>query len=847
MAVKQAHRLVVIVATRPGEALEQLTVLSSAQQQGWRLRVRVFSEGGIDKAEHKILRRHGWLGGPGTRADAAAYMADSASPALLVPPGADLRELMPSLSEVTIPEPAPPAPVVPKPPVPAPVVPKPLAPVKRSLAPGTRQAVFLVATHNRPQLLAAVLHHLSLQQVPAGWDYEILVAGQEGDPGQGVVARFERARFFSTASAKVTDKLNHLAKHTEAELLLMADDDDLQPPNRLAAAVRSLEQGAQWSGSGLHRFLNTATGAMARWDGRAISGHVGTSISITRQLFLKVGGYPSVAAGKDGHLEYRIRTKATTGRFADISKDIGEGLICLQHGANINTRPFPAKGEKRTKGKFSIVGEGHWTSANLSDAVQQTIRELTTPHIHITITSFNRPGEALALLRQVQSYSDAKVSVALINDFSTADYTAVEKHLLDCGWTYTKTQYNHGKRGYFKLVREALVQALSCPASTYYFIQDDMILCPRFFPKSQALWEKLPYGKGTLYLFRDNGDRSRWTGLPYQDHGWFEHTGWVDCAAFMYGPMALRAFSSATEPPVRWFQDDRGSGTGRQLSMSLKGQGLCMYRAARSLAGHSESESQMNPAIRARQALVTADFDDRVVGNMATIARRADRLPSVVRSILPQVDHLNVYLNDHEKVPSCLNHPRISVFRWQDHGDRGDAGKFFRVAEVNGLYFTFDDDIIYPSDYVAALEHKIDHYHRKVVVGVHGSIVRAPFISYKASRRVMHYRQSLAADTTVHLLGTGTTAFDTSCLRLTPEDFEAPNMADVWFGLRGQTQGVPFVAVERVAGWLRDAPSDGGGIYEASMHNDQGRLRDQVLAEHSWRLGRTRYVVRSSE
>jgi len=393
MAVKQAHRLIVITTTRPGQAEQQLDLLSSAVQQGWRLQVRVFGEGGVNKAERRIIQRHGWHGGPGTRAEAAAYMADSASPALLVPPGADLRALIPGLSMPAVPV------LAPLPELPVPVVVPPttvvaLAPpvvTRPPPAPGTRLAVFLVATSNRPQLLAAVLHHLSLQTIPAGWDYEILVGGQPGDPGEAVAARSIRTTFVAVPSTKVTDKLNHLAKSTEAELLLMADDDDLQPPNRLAAAVRSLEQGAEWSGSGLHRFLDRATGAMARWDGKAISGHVGTSISITRQLFLKVGGYPSVDAGKDGHLEYRIRTKATTGRFADISGDIGEGLICLQHGNNINTRPFPAQGVKVSKGNFSIVGEGHWSAVNLPVAIQRTLQSLMGAPIPIPVA----PGPAL--------------------------------------------------------------------------------------------------------------------------------------------------------------------------------------------------------------------------------------------------------------------------------------------------------------------------------------------------------------------------------------------------------------------------------------------------------------------
>ncbi len=1027
-------------------------------------------------------------------------MADSASPALLVPPGADLRELIPGLPElVTYPKfgwkPREPVVVLhPLEPVVAewPVAPVewPVAPVEWSPAPGTRLAVFLVATSNRPQLLAAVLHHLSLQQVPAGWDYEIMVAGQANDPGKDVVTRYARARFFATESSKVTDKLNHLAKSTEAELLLMADDDDLQPPNRLAAAVRAFDQGAQWSGTGLHRFLNTTTGAMARWDGKAISGHVGTSISITRQLFLKVGGYPSVAAGKDGHLEYRIRTKATTGRFADISGDIGEGLICLQHGNNINTRPFPKKGKKRRKGKFSIVGEGHWTSANLPAEIIRSIQGLTMAprgrwnEVTATLASIPARRKALkqvvaSLLPQVDrlcvylnGYADVpefldhpRIIVARSQDHG--DRGAAGKmfwcealsgfhFVCDDDIIYPpdyvrRTTQSLAKQGYRAAVSYH-GSRLRFPISTYHSSRQvlhcmkhvgadtpahvigtgvlayhtDLLRLQRAdFPVPNmvdvafalvAQRKRIPllvlahkgrwlrFIKGTVgnSIFahaaqpkllteprdvrRSTSDVNTQTVLSWprwQLHGtaqapplrvirkqvltiliaafnavrWLPlavesvleqrlPTGWrlqvligvdnhpatskvahaihdprvgvVDMVTnggpyfvrntlelFTQGELVQSVDADDTIPPGRLFKFIRAFEANPNLSFVnswystvgenhatelVKGPafGVWMFRRkvldrlggyynwrcaadsefvrrgfaaglrskvlpeslydARQSGGqltrHKDTNNKSPVRLRHSRRIkrdqagykrgkpvpclspergaigkVTGNLmpdHTMVVAALACIPSRAKTLPRVVESLLPQVDRLCLYLNGYGDVPEFLKHPRITVARSQDHGDRGDAGKMFWTGQDEGYYLTCDDDIIYPPDYVAQVVRGIEKYHRKAAVGFHGNVLVPPIHSYIRSKRSIRFSEPLSCDTPAHILGTGVAGFHTDTIRVRPSDFALPNMADNWFGVLSQQQRVPLVVLAHPGRWLRNLDYYADSIFSHS-------------------------------
>lgn len=87
-------------------------------------------------------------------------------------------------------------------------------------------------------------------------------------------------------------------------------------------------------------------------------------------------------------------------------------------------------------------------------------------------------------------------------------------------------------------------------------------------------------------------------------------------------------------------------------------------------------------------------------------------------------------------------------------------------------------------------------------------------VDYHRARRLLHFSRALAADTPVHVLGTGVCGYHASAIRVDPSAFAAPNMADVWFALLGQRQGVPFVCLARENGWLREQP----GFREDSVY-----------------------------
>jgi hypothetical protein len=218
---------------------------------------------------------------------------------------------------------------------------------------------------------------------------------------------------------------------------------------------------------------------------------------------------------------------------------------------------------------------------------------------------------------------------------------------------------------------------------------------------------------------------------------------------------------------------------------------------------------------------------DNIICGVASIPSRRNCLKEVVGAITPQVNRINVYLNGYNDTPSFLDHPKILVFR----GDNiGDIGKFFNIEHENGYYFTVDDDIKYPSDYVTRMISYIEKYNKRPIVGVHGAVLKLDgFTDYYKDRNLVHFRNASDIEKWVHILGTGTVAFHTSAITVKLKDFERPNMADVWFSLLAQTQKVPMLMIPRRLKWLEQIPES--LKLDSIYHQSKGKFLGNFIAE----------------
>lgn len=103
------------------------------------------------------------------------------------------------------------------------------------------KAAMLCPTYNRPRLVGQLIAMFLAQDYP---DKELVILEDSGIFGDGVTMAGDGWRLISTASRYISvgAKRNALAKETDAEILIVADDDDYYLPWHISAAVAALER-----------------------------------------------------------------------------------------------------------------------------------------------------------------------------------------------------------------------------------------------------------------------------------------------------------------------------------------------------------------------------------------------------------------------------------------------------------------------------------------------------------------------------------------------------------------------------------------------------------------------------
>jgi glycosyltransferase involved in cell wall biosynthesis len=194
----------------------------------------------------------------------------------------------------------------------------------------------------------------------------------------------------------------------------------------------------------------------------------------------------------------------------------------------------------------------------------------------------------------------------------------------------------------------------------------------------------------------------------------------------------------------------------------------------------------------------------KIICGVASIPDRIESLKDTIESIIDQVDELIIYQNKYYN-DSFLKHPKITVYSSMNTGrDLGDSGKFYKVNDYSdAIYFSIDDDIIYPNNYIETMLTHLRKYSYQCIVTCHGRFLESTAKTYRDCKNFYSFAKELTRDKSVHFGGTGVMAFDTSYVKIQLSHFFSINIADIWMGLYAQKHKIPIIVVSHDTDWLK--------------------------------------------
>lgn len=230
---------------------------------------------------------------------------------------------------------------------------------------------------------------------------------------------------------------------------------------------------------------------------------------------------------------------------------------------------------------------------------------------------------------------------------------------------------------------------------------------------------------------------------------------------------------------------------------------------------------------------MTPIIRNQTVGTMCTFPGRFGFVGDVIASAARQVDHLFVYVNETtEGFPDISALDNVTVLDGRDHaGDMSANGKIYPLDMMQDcLVFVFDDDFIFPPDYVSRYKALFDLFDNKCCVTTHGSIL-LPQTDWYYNRAsvflsIRHQRHMQM----VNLCGSGTFAFHQSTLPCRTDDFLPDVMVDLQFSILARDAGLPIWCLPRREGWLTNIKSEGlWSVFSVGIithHTDHARRHD---------------------
>lgn len=194
---------------------------------------------------------------------------------------------------------------------------------------------------------------------------------------------------------------------------------------------------------------------------------------------------------------------------------------------------------------------------------------------------------------------------------------------------------------------------------------------------------------------------------------------------------------------------------------------------------------------------------ERIVVGIASIPQRENLLEITIKSLIDQVDEINVWLNWYDHIPEFCIHPKIRPYLLDN--SLWDAAKYLNLHESYWYYLTCDDDLWYPPDYAKIMMYCIDNLWKdSSIVSVHWHNITKKSLPIDIVNHVQHYYYFARNEHLVesNILWTWVAAFHTDALILSCSDFKIPNRADEQMAIFAKKQWVKKYVIPHDRNWV---------------------------------------------
>jgi len=209
----------------------------------------------------------------------------------------------------------------------------------------------------------------------------------------------------------------------------------------------------------------------------------------------------------------------------------------------------------------------------------------------------------------------------------------------------------------------------------------------------------------------------------------------------------------------------------------------------------------------------------------------------MLKSILNQFDEVRICLSridefHDDELPEIFSHPKIQISVINGKG-QADLHKFKWIPDnEDEYYFTLDDDILYPDDYVNRTLAKMQE-HRGCIITYHGRQLVGKDLPYYTGHKSHTFAQGQYQDIRIDVAGTGVCAFDTRYFR--PIGLHQDNfvmMSDLGMSLYAAREGVKIMSCTKEYSWIRTIDViDNRSIFELYKNKptpDQNRIANEI-------------------